>query len=77
MLMTTSTRDDRVHPYHARAFVKRILDYQHQPKATAAAAAASDINRGDVLYYENIEGGHGGAADNKQLAFMTVRHAIS
>lgn len=24
----------------------------------------------DVLYYENIEGGHGGAADNKQHAFM-------
>ena len=24
----------------------------------------------DVLYYENIEGGHGGAADNKQSAFM-------
>jgi prolyl oligopeptidase len=24
----------------------------------------------NVLYYENTEGGHGGAADNKQLAFM-------
>lgn len=24
LLMTTSTRDDRVHPYHARAFVKRL-----------------------------------------------------
>jgi prolyl oligopeptidase len=24
----------------------------------------------DVLYYENIEGGHGGAANNKQSAFM-------
>jgi prolyl oligopeptidase len=23
-----------------------------------------------VLYYENIEGGHGGAADNKQSAYM-------
>jgi prolyl oligopeptidase len=23
-----------------------------------------------VLSYENIEGGHGGAADNKQRAFM-------
>jgi prolyl oligopeptidase len=22
------------------------------------------------MYYENIEGGHGGAADNKQRAFM-------
>jgi prolyl oligopeptidase len=24
----------------------------------------------DVLYYENIEGGHGGAANNKQSAYM-------
>jgi prolyl oligopeptidase len=23
----------------------------------------------DVRYYENIEGGHGGAADNEQAAF--------
>jgi prolyl oligopeptidase len=23
-----------------------------------------------VLYYENIEGGHGGAANNQQRAFM-------
>lgn len=55
-LMTTSTRDDRVHPYHARAFVKRLLD----------------VGVSNTLYYENIEGGHGGAADNKQQAFMTV-----
>jgi prolyl oligopeptidase len=26
----------------------------------------------DVLYYENIEGGHGGAADAKQEAFMSA-----
>ena len=26
--MTTSTRDDRVHPYHARCFVNRLLDVQ-------------------------------------------------
>jgi len=24
----------------------------------------------DVLYYENIEGGHGGAADNEQRAHL-------
>ena len=24
----------------------------------------------DVLYYENIEGGHGGAANNQQTAYM-------
>jgi prolyl oligopeptidase len=26
----------------------------------------------DVIYYENIEGGHGGAADNRQLAYMSA-----
>eukprot|EP00965_Chrysotila_dentata_P007032 229030-Pleurochrysis_carterae.AAC.2 len=25
-----------------------------------------------VFYYENIEGGHGGAADNRQRAFMST-----
>jgi len=26
----------------------------------------------DVLYYENIEGGDGGAANNQQRAYMTA-----
>jgi prolyl oligopeptidase len=26
----------------------------------------------DVIYYENIEGGHGGAANNKQSAYMSA-----
>ncbi|HZL91512.1 MAG TPA: hypothetical protein VFB96_24295 [Pirellulaceae bacterium] len=26
----------------------------------------------DVIYYENIEGGHGGTADNKPQAFMSA-----
>jgi prolyl oligopeptidase len=26
----------------------------------------------DVLYYENTEGGHGGAANNRQSAFMSA-----
>ena len=26
----------------------------------------------DVLYYENIEGGHGGAANNRQAAHMAA-----
>ncbi|MBL7498455.1 S9 family peptidase [Frankia sp. CNm7] len=50
-LVTTSTRDDRVHPGHARKMVARLRELGH-----------------DVRYYENIEGGHGGAADNEQLA---------
>lgn len=34
----------------------------------------SEANNKDwkVYYYENIEGGHGGAADAKQSAFMTA-----
>jgi prolyl oligopeptidase len=53
ILFTTSTRDDRVHPGHARKMVARMKEQGH-----------------DVLYYENIEGGHGGAANNKQAAYM-------
>jgi prolyl oligopeptidase len=53
ILITTSTRDDRVHPGHARKMTARLEELGKQ-----------------VLYYENIEGGHGGAADNRQRAFM-------
>lgn len=55
ILITTSTRDDRVHPGHAR-------------KMTAALEEAGH----PVSYYENIEGGHGGAADNSQAAFRAA-----
>lgn len=47
----TSTKDDRVHPGHARKMVARMKEQGHP-----------------VLYYENIEGGHGGAANLKQKA---------
>ena len=52
VFFTTSTRDDRVHPAHARKMVARMLEQGHK----------------HVLYYENMEGGHGGAADNSQRA---------
>ncbi|MCP2180587.1 prolyl oligopeptidase family serine peptidase [Prauserella alba] len=58
LLMLTSTRDDRVHPGHARKMVARLLESGYAPE--------------NVRYYENIEGGHGGAADNAQLAFKTA-----
>jgi prolyl oligopeptidase len=51
-LFVTSTRDDRVHPGHARKMVARLREYG-----------------ADVTYYENVEGGHGAAADNEQQAF--------
>jgi prolyl oligopeptidase len=54
-LFMTSTRDDRVHPGHARKMVARMLAQGH-----------------DVLYYENTEGGHGGAANNEQRAKMSA-----
>ncbi|MEU4679877.1 prolyl oligopeptidase family serine peptidase [Micromonospora sp. NPDC023737] len=53
VLLVTSTRDDRVHPGHARKMAARLREHGH-----------------DVSYYENIEGGHGGAADNEQHAFI-------
>ena len=53
VLFVTSTRDDRVHPGHARKMMAR----------------ASELGL-DVRYYENIEGGHGAAADNEQAAVM-------
>nr|WP_256079725.1 prolyl oligopeptidase family serine peptidase [Massilia sp. YIM B04103] len=52
-LFTTSTRDDRVHPGHARKMVARMKEQGH-----------------DVLYWENTEGGHAGAANNDQQAQM-------
>jgi prolyl oligopeptidase len=52
-LVMTSTRDDRVHPGHARKMVARLREAGH-----------------DVRYHENIEGGHGAAADNAQRAQM-------
>ena len=52
-LITTSTRDDRVHPGHARKLVARMRALGYP-----------------VSYYENTEGGHGGAANNEQTAFV-------
>ena len=53
VFFVTSTRDDRVHPGHARKMVAR-MELQGHP----------------VLYFENIEGGHGAAADAEQRAHL-------
>ena len=55
VLFATSTRDDRVHPGHARKMAARMIEQGH-----------------DVLYYENMEGGHGGAANNEQRANLVA-----
>src|SRR5690606_1932784 len=54
-LFTTSTRDDRVHPGHARKMMAKMMEGGE-----------------DVRYYENIEGGHGGAANHQQAAHMSA-----
>jgi prolyl oligopeptidase len=53
VLFTTSTRDDRVHPGHARKMAALMREQGHE-----------------VLYWENTEGGHAGAANNEQTATM-------
>ena len=55
VLVTTSTRDDRVHPGHARKMTAALEETGHP-----------------VWYYENIEGGHAGAADNAQTAYKSA-----
>jgi len=54
-IFMTSTRDDRVHPGHARKMMARMKEMG-----------------ADVRYYENIEGGHGGSANNEQAAHMNA-----
>ncbi|MEY3901845.1 MAG: putative prolyl oligopeptidase family protein PpcE [Pseudomonadota bacterium] len=53
VLFTTSTKDDRVHPAHARKMTAHMQEQGHQ-----------------VYLYENVEGGHVGAANIQQTSFM-------
>jgi prolyl oligopeptidase len=55
VLFMTSTKDDRVHPGHARKMAALMEEYGH-----------------DYLYYENTEGGHAGASNNKQSAYANA-----
>lgn len=54
-LIFTSTKDDRVHPGHARKMTARLEELGFE-----------------VIYYENLEGGHAGASNNPQTAFFTA-----
>lgn len=49
--LATSTRDDRVHPGHARKMAAHLEEHGR-----------------DVTYWENTEGGHGGASTPEQWA---------
>ncbi|MCC5885198.1 MAG: S9 family peptidase [Gammaproteobacteria bacterium] len=51
IFLYTSTKDDRVHPGHARKFAHLLSEAGHP-----------------YLYYENIEGGHAGAANLEETA---------
>jgi prolyl oligopeptidase len=51
----TTTRDDRVHPGHARKMAAKMMDQGH-----------------DVLYFENVEGGHGAGVTPEQRAESTA-----
>ncbi len=54
----TSTKDDRVHPGHARKMAAKMESQGHP-----------------IFYYENIEGGHGGAANlDQQILKSTMQY---
>jgi prolyl oligopeptidase len=53
VFFATTTRDDRVHPGHARKMFARMKEQGH-----------------DVLYFENIEGGHGAGSTPEQQAYF-------
>ncbi len=59
VLFMTSTRDDRVHPGHARKMAARMLAQGHR-----------------VLYFENTEGGHAGAANLEQTARQQALYVV-
>lgn len=58
-LIFTSTKDDRVHPGHARKMAAKLEDFGFE-----------------VIYYENLEGGHAGASNNPQTAFFTALNYV-
>ena len=54
-----STKDDRVHPGHARKMAARMAEMGH-----------------DFLFFENVEGGHGAAADLVQQARLQALQSV-
>ena len=56
VLFYTATSDDRVGPVQARKMAERMRDFGYA----------------NAWFYENTEGGHGGAADNRQSAYMNA-----
>jgi prolyl oligopeptidase len=54
LFLLTSTKDDRVHPGHARKMAAKMMSMGHK----------------NIHYYENTEGGHAATANLKQRARM-------
>ncbi len=54
LFLLTSTKDDRVHPGHARKFAAKMMKLGHN----------------NIRYYENTEGGHAATANLQQRARM-------
>lgn len=52
IIFVTSTKDDRVHPGHARKMAAKMEGMGYK-----------------IHYYENMEGGHGAASTNDQIAY--------
>jgi prolyl oligopeptidase len=55
VMFYTSTKDDRVHPAHARKMAARMAEFGHP-----------------FYYYENIDGGHAGAANHNEEAYRAA-----
>ncbi|MFC2163550.1 prolyl oligopeptidase family protein [Acidobacteriota bacterium] len=55
----TSTKDDRVHPGHARKMAAKMRDQKHA-----------------FLFYENVEGGHGAAANLNEMAKLGALQSV-
>ena len=56
LFLMTSTKDDRVHPGHARKMAAKMKNMGHKA----------------ISYYENTEGGHAASSNLKQRARMTA-----
>ncbi|MCJ8276157.1 MAG: prolyl oligopeptidase family serine peptidase, partial [Bdellovibrionales bacterium] len=56
LFLMTSTKDDRVHPGHARKMAAKMMGLGHK----------------SILYYENTEGGHAASSNLKQKARMSA-----
>lgn len=56
----SSTKDDRVHPAHARKMMAKLEALGHD----------------ELYYFENLEGGHKGAANNDQSAMLRAQEYV-